>query len=154
MTLEKRDLLQVNATIIAGLLILLTIQSTSTSFWDLYEDHLSINEKIQELEKLANDNSTGSDLEMKISERIIELKIKDTENLAETNFVEKPVNPMILFLITMVPFIGSCIWEIHESRKTPDIRMSSIQGRSMAYVGFVLLFASTLGLILIRWLNI
>jgi hypothetical protein len=152
MVLENRDLLQVNATVIAGLLILLTIQSTTT-FWDLYEDHMSIEQKIQELKKLANNTSDDFDLQKKINERIIELTIEDSEKFADTHLIDKTsIDPMIFFLVTMIPFIGSCIWEIHFGTKNPGTISSSQQGRIMTYIGFVMLFASTLALILVRFL--
>jgi len=152
MTLAKRDILQVNSTIIAGLLILLTIQTTVSSF-EIFDSYSTNQGKIGKLTELIK-NSNDTNLNEKANERIIELKIFQTELLEDAERDSPLVNsvqniPMILFVITMIPFIGACVWEMHDETKG-SFESSTRPGRIMTYAGFVFLFLATFFLVLIR----
>jgi len=155
MTLAKRDLLQVNATIIAGLLILLTIQTTVSSF-EIFDNYFSNQGKIDKLTNLIK-NSNDTKLNEKANERIIELTIFQTELLEDAErddqlFRSVQTIPMILFAITMIPFIGACIVEMHDETKG-SFESSTHKGRMMTYAGFIFLILSTFFLVITRLMS-
>ena len=103
MGLSKNALLQVNATIIAGLLILLTIQSSSP-LTEYFVDWQSIENKLEILENVAN-NTNDKVLVEKVNNRIAELTIQQIELVQDAQLQKlPPINPMVFFLATMIPF--------------------------------------------------
>jgi len=148
MAIAKNVLLQVNATILAGLLILLTIQSNSP-LTEYFVDWQQIENKLEVFERVTN-QTEDEVLTQKINDRIAELTIEQIELVQDARYQNlPPINPMVFFMVTMTPFIGSCIWEIHRSGKT-SVEYSSRLSHWFSYVGFVMLFFSTLYFIAIQ----
>lgn len=155
MTLSKNSLLQVNTTVIAGLLILLTIQSTA-SFSDYLDNGQVIENKISALNETAK---TTKDviLSEKIHQRISELRISEIELLQESKFENFiAISPSVFFLVSMMAFIGSCIWEMKDSTANSISNMtnknhnSTTTGKVFSYLGFSLLFTSVFYLLAIQ----
>lgn len=149
MAISKNILLQVNATIIAGLLILLTIQSSSP-LTEYFVDWQQIENKLEVFENVAN-NTGDAVLLQKVNNKIADLTIEQIELVQDAKFQNlPPINPMVFFMVTMTPFIGSCIWEIHRSPEISRVEYTSRNSRMLSYVGFVMLFFSTLYFIAIQ----
>ena len=153
MTLPKRDLLQLNATIIAGLLILLTIQTAILPL-NVFDIHLLNQDKIDKLEtliKISNDTR----LKEKANERINELIVFDIELLVDAQDSLHSLRivlielAMILFIVGIIPFAASCIKEIRDDVKS-GWESSSEVGRWMTYAGFVFLFTGSFLLVIFR----
>lgn len=144
-TLGSKELLQIDATVIAGLLILLTIQGASNEDNLSWIDGVIRNEQIKNLENLKTD-STPEMIE-KINEEIIRLTIEDqnalTKEKTRQQFIPliRIVNPAIPFLISMAIFITSAISEAYVSLRHQE--EASRVGRITMYMGFVMLLVST-----------
>ena len=87
MTITRSTLLQFNATVIAGLFILLTIQGTMTeNGLFIFIDYLASQEIKKEYGKIINGTSNDPLLKEEAKKRIVEIELNSARNLAKSNF--------------------------------------------------------------------
>lgn len=147
LVLSSHDLLQIDATVIAGLLILLTLQGTSSNNDLSFIDGEIMNRQIINLQGMLKDNSESPKMVEKINDEIMNLKIEEQNLLIKTQTkqqfapLSRIVDPSIPFLFSMGIFILSAIAESY--RAVHQQETSSKFGRVTMYMGFVFLLAST-----------
>ena len=142
--LDSRTVIQTNATIIAGLLILLTLQSLSVT--PLIEKAETLDERIQEKNieiskfyitktKLISDMSTIEDedrkrfFQEKIDELTVEIYILEEEiqgmislgnnwvdNTENSGIINSIMQVRLVILIMIIPFVISVVSEINPSK--------------------------------------
>lgn len=145
MKLKSKDLLQLNVTIIAGFLILITISATIEGGIPFLINLGSLNEKIANYELQINRNDTDPVLLEKIIERQNELKLEvmekqvDIGTSSDTWLISIAYNPVMTFTFSMFFFVVSCITELENIREN---EYSSKSGIVLAEIGFIAMGAA------------
>ncbi len=152
MVLTSQQLIQVNATIIAGLLILLTLQATASGGISFLFDLSVTREQIEMYENLMNDTNQDPVLFDAMKKRHAELKLDLAERelkfgkSSDNWLIELFYNPITTFTSAMVFFLIAIMWEIGPLSKHDD---ASKIGKILTYIGFMTMFVSVVVLILI-----
>jgi len=138
---EKRTLLQVNATVIAGLLILLTIQATAEGGIPFLMELGASKGAIDMYEKAMNDTSLDPILLESMKKRHTELKLEAMEkdlrlrNIPNFWFIELFLNPVTTLTLSMAFFIVSIMREFDVAGE-----MATKLGLWLSYGGFLVMF--------------
>ncbi len=140
MVLQSKDLIQINATIITGLLILLTIQATAAGTVPFLVERSALYESIDAYDELINSTKNDPILLEHMKTRQAELKIQTFEvdlrlgQSSDNYIINLFYNPITTFSASMFFFVVSCIAEIPHSSKH---EAPSKLGRSLTIVGFM-----------------
>lgn len=138
---EKRILLQINATIIAGLLILLTLQATTEGGIPFLLELRYAKDSVIMYDTALNDTSIDPILKEEMERRQAELKLEIMErgiqlqNVPDFWLIELFFNPIGTFTFSMLFFIFSSIQELYHKKET-----ASILGLGLTYAGFMIMF--------------
>ncbi len=141
--LEKKTLLQINATIITGLLILLTIQATTEGGIPFLLELFSLKNKVSMYNDAMNDTSLDPFLLDAMKKRQAELKIKimekeiELENVSVFWLAQLILNPITTFTFSMLFFIVSIILEIDNK-----MEKASKPGTLVTIVGLSVMLAA------------
>lgn len=144
-TLSKRDLLQVNATIIAGLFILLSIQSLPDSGVLIFDDVISRGAQMEKYQEIMNDSTEDELVKEEAKKRYVEIKLDLEEDLIEfqhdqkTKILQFFFNPISYFFISMIFFVVSSI-SILSSRAENDSFFKL--GEVLTIAGFIFIITS------------
>ncbi len=169
MVLKSHDLLTIDATIIAGLMVLLSIQSTTqldnSQFEQMVKHEQDLKDRQQILSKLlslnlkdfnSNSNIDSSELKTQLTAKAIELKeiqieLNKTGDLDEQSLSvfqqiinnQKSIFSLVNKIVTMMmllPFISSAGMEVFTMRRRDSSDIASNSGMVLMYVGFASLF--------------
>ena len=147
---EKRILLQVNATIIAGLLILLTIQATIEGGIPFLLELRYAKNSVIMYDEALNDTSIDPILKEEMKRRQAELKLEIMErglqlqNVPDFWLIELFFNPVATFTFSMFFFIASRIQELYHKKET-----ASGLGLGLSYTGLMIMFIIILFMVIL-----
>lgn len=147
--IEKKILLQVNATIVAGLLILLTIQATAEGGIPFLLDLGMSRDSIVMYQEAMNDTSTDPILLDAMKKRHAELKLEVMEKELRLStvpdfwLIELFLNPLATFTFSMLFFLASMTQEMFRSEET-----ASKLGIALSYGGFFVMFIAVLFMVI------
>ncbi len=147
---ERRIILQVNATVVAGLLILLTIQATVEGGFPFLLDIRSLNNSIDMYDKAINDTSLDPILLEAMKKRQAEIKLEVMEKEEQLSdvpnlwLIELFYNPLATFTFSMLFFIASIIRELDLKDEN-----ASRLGLGLSYAGFMIMFIAVLFMVII-----
>ena len=147
--IEKRILLQVNATVMAGLLILLAIQANTAGGIPFLMELGTSNRVIDMYEKAMNDTSLDPILLETMKKRQAELKVEVMEkeirliSIPNVWIVELFMSPIVTLTFSMIFFITSTVIEFDIPGK-----MTSKLGLILSCVGFFVMLIAVLFMLL------
>lgn len=147
--IEKKTLLQINATIITGLLILLTIQATTEGGIPFLLELGSLRNSVEMYDEAMNDTSIDPILLKAMKERQAELKLEVMEQESRLKFVpdfwliQLIFNPISTFTFSMMFFIFSTIMELYNKGEA-----ATKSGLAITYAGFLIMFIAVLLMII------
>lgn len=148
--IEKKILLQVNATIIAGLLILLTIQAITAGGIPFLLELSASRDSIVMYQKAMNDTSTDPILLDAMKKRHAELKLEVMEKELRLSIapdlwlIELLLNPVATFTFSMLFFLASMAQEMYHREET-----ASKLGIALSYGGFFVMFIAVLFMVIL-----
>jgi hypothetical protein len=144
--IQKSTLLQFNATIIAGLFILLTIQgAVNDNDIFVFLDEIT-SQKIQdEYQKIMNDTSLDPELREEAKKRFIEIKLNSARDLVkinrdyETKVAKSILSPLTYYLVSIIMMVFSSLTVMYSKEGGLGMKMSEL----LAILGLMVILIGT-----------